>query len=308
MPKGSDWGNFIYINIAFLAQIIALYIFIYINEIKKDWPKYRCNPMFMPLSDNMQQDFTYCVQTMQTDFMGYLLEPLTFIISNLTTMGSDMTDTLNFFRVMLSNIRTFMSSITEMIMGVFLNLIIEFQKIVIGIRDMIGKMAGIMATLLYIMDGSIKTMQSAWNGPPGQMVRFIGNCFHPDTVVRLQSGKIVKMENLSLGDYLENGSKVCILMKINKEPTDVLYKISGGADGRNVYVTGTHMILNEKTRKYVMVQDHPEARTQTKKDCDHFTCIITDDHKIQIGKRTFYDWDDDDIRRESYPNSTFKKA
>ena len=51
-----------------------------------------------------------------------------------------------------------------MIMGVFLNLIIEFQKIIIGIRDLVGKVAGIMATLLYIMDGSIKTIKSVVEG------------------------------------------------------------------------------------------------------------------------------------------------
>ena len=300
MPKGNDWMNFIYINLAFIAQIVALYIFVYISEIKKDWPKYRCNPMFMPLSDDIQTDFVFCVQNMQTDFMGYLLEPLTFILSNLTSLGGNITSTMNNFRTMLSYIRTFLSKITEMIIGVSLNLIIEFQKIIIGIRDLTGKIAGIMATLLYIMDGSIKTIKSLWNGPPGQMVRFIGNCFHPDTVVKLKSGKIVKMEDLNLGDYLANGSKVCILMKINKEKTDILYKIKGGVDGEYIYVTGTHMIMNEETGKYITVQDHPDAERQNEKDCNYFTCIITDDHKIQIGDRLFYDWDDDEVRASSY--------
>jgi len=155
MPKGIDWIHFIYINLAFIALIVSMYFFASITEIKKDWPKYRCNPMFMPLSDNIQEDFTFCVQNMQNSYMGYLLEPLTYITSNLSQMGGQFTDSLNFFRVMISNIRTFMASITGNIYGVFLNLIIEFQRITIGIKDLVGKVIGIVVTIMYIMEGSI---------------------------------------------------------------------------------------------------------------------------------------------------------
>jgi hypothetical protein len=82
MPKGSDWVNFIYINLAFVAQVVAMYYFTAVQQIKDNWPKYRCNPMYMPLSDDIQKDFVYCIQSMQTNYMGYLLQPLTYITSN----------------------------------------------------------------------------------------------------------------------------------------------------------------------------------------------------------------------------------
>jgi len=146
------------------------------------------------------------------------------------------------------------------------------------------------------MDGSIKTIQSAWNGPPGKMVKAIGNCFHPDTKMKLKNGKNIKMKNLKLGDYIENGSKVCILMKIHKEPTDFLYKLSNVNNSRStsIYVTGTHII--SYNNKYIMVKDHPDAVLDNEINCDYFSCIITDDHLIKIGDYLFYDWDDDEIR------------
>jgi hypothetical protein len=55
-----------------------------------------------------------------------------------------------------------------------MNTLIEFQKITMGIKDLMGKTVGIITTLLYVVDGSMKTMQSGWNGPPGQLVRSIG--------------------------------------------------------------------------------------------------------------------------------------
>ncbi len=46
---------------------------------------------------------------------------------------------------------------------------------VIKIKDMVSKVIGIMMTMMYLVQGSVMTMQSTWNGPPGAMVRFMGN-------------------------------------------------------------------------------------------------------------------------------------
>jgi len=294
MPKGIDWMNFVYVNLAFVAQIAALYYFTTLTDIKNNWPKYRCNPMFMPLSDNIEKDFTYCVQNMQTNFMGYLLQPLTYITSNLSTMGGEFTDSINFIRVMLSNIRTFITSIIESVMGVFLNLITEFQKITISIKDLIGKLIGVMVTIMYIMDGSIKTMQSTWNGPPGQMVRNLGHCFHPKTLVKLQNGEKKYMKDVRLGDVLENGAVVNATMKVeNKIKGEELMVFEGaGVDGEDIYATGSHYVLNDVTGSYVKVCDHSSAKTQVKKRTKWFSCLITSDHTISIGKHVFWDWED----------------
>jgi hypothetical protein len=85
--------------------------------------------MYMPLSDNIEQDFTYCVQTMQSNYMGYLLQPLTFITSSLTDMAGSFTEQINDVRNMFNQTRNFITDITVSIYGIFLNIIIEFQKI-----------------------------------------------------------------------------------------------------------------------------------------------------------------------------------
>jgi hypothetical protein len=295
MPKGIDWVHFIYINLAYIALIFSMFLFASIAEIKKDWPKYRCNPMFMPLSDNIQDDFVYCVQNMQNSYMGYLLEPLNFITSNLTSMAGDFMNSLNFFRVMISNIRTFLASITENIFGVFLNLVTEFIKITVAIKDLIGKLVGIVVSLLYIMDGSLKTMQSTWNGPPGQMVRAL--CFHPDTNVKLKDGKIVAMKDLNLGDILENDSRVNAIVKLDNTETKMdFYIVPNGVEGKDIYVTGSHMIYCKELDKYVEVSKHPSAIKQESIKSEWFSSLITSDHKIKIGENIFYDWDDDLVR------------
>jgi hypothetical protein len=297
MPKGVDWINFIYVNLGFVAQIFVMYYFSAVAEIKNNWPKYRCNPMFMPLSDNIEKDFTYCVQSMQTNFMGYLLQPINYIINSLSSMGDEFSGSLNYIRTMISSIRSMITTIIQNVFGVFLNLIIEFQKITIGIKDLVGKIIGIMVTIMYLIDGSIKTMQSTWNGPPGQMVRALGgNCFLPETKIKLKNGTIVPMKDLNLGDILENGSRVDALMKIDNKFNEKYYVIpKKGVDESDIYVTGTHMIFDNLANKYVEVKDYHEA-IQTDVIDTWFSSIITDDHKIKIGKKNFWDWEDDILK------------
>jgi hypothetical protein len=200
---------------------------------------------------------------------------------------------INFVRAMFNKIRNFITSIIQTIFGVFLNLVIEFQKITIGIKDLIGKTIGIMVTLMYVLDGSIKTMNSTWNGPPGQLVRALGKCFYPDTLVKLQNGSIKSMKDIDLGDILENGSVVQSVMKIDNKIEPVsLYEIKGkGIHGENILVTGSHLVFDKKSNEFIKVEKYSNAVLSTHQT-EWFSCLITNNHKIQIGNELFWDWED----------------
>jgi len=295
MPSGKNWVNFIYVNIAFAIYIAGVFYYNQVAQIKSNWPLYRCNPMYMFLADDIEENFTYCVQNMQTSFMGYLLQPLTFITTSLTTMlGGFMGDIQN-IRAMFNKIRTFFSSIIQSIFGVFLNLIIEFQKITIGIKDLIGKTIGIMVSLMYVMDGSIKTMNSTWNGPPGQLVRALGKCFHPLTEVKLKNGQFKCMKDIDLGDILEDGSIVESVMKIdNKKEPIPFYSIN--TKNGDILVTGSHLVFDKENNTFIKVQDYKKAKLTDIK-FDWFSCLITDTHKIPIKDEIFWDWEDHFVKK-----------
>ena len=295
MPSGKNWVNFIYVNIAFAIYIAGVFYYNQVAQIKSNWPLYRCNPMYMFLADDIEENFTYCVQNMQTSFMGYLLQPLTFITTSLTTMlGGFMGDIQN-IRAMFNKIRTFFSSIIQSIFGVFLNLIIEFQKITIGIKDLIGKTIGIMVSLMYVMDVSIKTMNSTWNGPPGQLVRALGKCFHPLTEVKLKNGQFKCMKDIDLGDILEDCSIVESVMKIdNKKESIPFYSIN--TKNGNILVTGSHLVFDKENNTFIKVQDYKKAKLTDIK-FDWFSCLITDTHKIPIKDEIFWDWEDHFVKK-----------
>jgi hypothetical protein len=300
MPSGKNWLSFVYVNLGFIAYIVGLYYVVSIKQIKDNWPAYRCNPLYMPLADNMQQNFTYCIQTITSSFMGYLLQPITFITSSLQSNMSSFSTQINGIRGMFDKIRNFISNIFQTVFNVFLMIIIEFQKIIIGLRDLFGKTIGIITTMLYVVDGSLLTMQSAWNGPTGQLVRALGACFHPSTQVKLRNGEIRFMKDLSLGDVLENGSVVQATMRIDnkfREQKERLYQIpEAGVNGSTIYVTGSHLVFDRKKGEFVKVENYSKA-LEIDVEVDWFSCLITSDHRIPVGSEIFWDWEDHFIKK-----------
>ena len=300
MPTGKNWFHFIFIQIIFVIGTSFLVILSFVKKIKANWPEYRCNPIYMPLSDNMELDFVYCVQNMQKQMMGNFLQPFSWILSNMAEVSDSFIESINDSRFMFGNLRMFSGGIFEKIYGVFMNLIIEIQKITMGTKDLMQKIIGTVATIIYIIDGTVKTMSSAWNGPVGQLTRGIGqmasgSCFHPETILRLQDGSVVEMKDIDLGDILENGSIVIAVMKIsNKEKKEKFYKLDKrGVDKHDIYVTGSHYIKDENgtfitVEKFAQTKGYQETKVQP----EWFSCLITHDHIIKIGAEEFWDWDD----------------
>jgi len=174
--------------------------------------------------------------------------------------------------------------------GQFTNSSAEMQKVTYGIKDLMAKLTAISVSMMYILDGNAKTMKSAWNGPPGQVMRklgSLGHCFHPDTKIKLRSGETVKMQDVKPGSTLENGSRVVSVMQIdNTVKFEPLYKIS------DIYVTGSHLIKEEGKFHFINVKDHPDAIPQTQVKSDWYSCLITDNHLIKVGEYMFWDWED----------------
>jgi hypothetical protein len=299
--KTSDISLSIIIILIFIALYVFNILVVGIKKIQNDWPTYRCNPVVMPMASvfghDPMQNFTYCIQTMQSNYMGYLMQPLHYNFGVLGKTAETLTNSINSVRAFFNNLRNFITDIIQNVFGVFLNILIEFQRLTINIKDMFGKTVGILATLMYTLNGSIMTMTSAWAGPPGQMVRAL--CFHPDTKLQLKDGTYIEMKNIQLNSVLKNGSKVCSVMKISNiddkgNNIEDVFKIYGGENDDDILVSGSHLIYDPIISEFVQVKDlkgsSPSVKTEIK--CDEFACLITSDHTIPIGKWIFHDWED----------------
>jgi len=294
--KTSDLTLTIIIIFLFLLLYIFNFLVTGIQKIKDNWPKYRCQPLVMPFAGifghDSKENFAFCIQNMQKGFMEPILKPLNFDIDVLSNVTAGLSDNLNNTRNFLREFRISTGGAINNIFTSIGNITIEAQRVFINIKDTIGKLTGIMTTVLYTLDGSIMTMESAWSGPPGKLVRAL--CFHPDTKLQLENGEMVSMKDISLNSILKNGTRVCATMQIsnldeNGKYVEKMYKVYNEQDA--ILVSGSHLIYDPTSKQFVHVKDLPTSQL-SEVNCATLACLITSDHTIPIGEWIFHDWED----------------
>jgi hypothetical protein len=296
MPTGNNYFIFALVNLGFIAQIALMMYYTSASDIKNNWNQYRCNPSYWIYSDDVSSDFNYCVQNSQVNMMGTILQPMTYMVSSLASFAQSATNGTNNARGMLSNIRGFVSDIIPNIFGIFTAILVELQKMIIAIKDMVAKMIGVITTFIFMLDGFTKLL-SAGAGTFSSTVKFMSSCFHPDTKVKTKSGDIYSMKDLPLGVELEDGGKVFSVMKLDNANKSPFYKISGGVNGDDIYVTGDHFIYDKELGKFIKVKDYSKAIIQPESVPDWVSCLITTNQRIPIGEHIFWDWEDDELTK-----------
>jgi len=315
----SDISLTIFILLIFILLFAYNILSVGIKNVEDNWPTYRCNPVVMPFAGMFGQDatqnFTYCIQTMQSNYMDYLLMPMDYNIGVLGDLGGNITTSVNSIRAFISNLRDSVTSIIQNVFGVFLNMLIAFQRVMISIKDIAAKLIGVMAALMYTLDGSVLTMQSTWNGAPGQMVRAL-HCFDPNTNVKLENGEIYMMKDLPLNSKLENGDIVQSVMKITNKNLDgtqmeKMYRLPGIQEYEHIYVSGSHLIFDEINKNFIPVEHFSKLCAERNEEdlcilcdynCPELSCLITLNHTIKIGDFIFHDWEDNN----GSPSKTIK--
>ena len=300
--NSSIFNSDLFLSIFIILIFVGLYLInilgVGIKNIQQNWSLYRCNPIVIPFAGLFGKDvtsnFSFCIQNMQQSFMSELLQPIHYSMGLMGNIGKDLTSALTAVRAFFNKIRTFITHIIQEIMGVFLNILISIQKLTIDMKDIFSKTLGIMATLLYVLQGSIMTMNATWSGPPGEVVRFL--CFHPDTLVKTNNKKIIKMKNIKPGDKLTNGQTVYSTMNIhnlddNGNIIEHLYSLPCGEKNKPIFVTGSHLIFDKNIDNFIYVKDFPGA-TKIDLQTSNLFCLITSDHTIPLGDYIFHDWED----------------
>lgn len=165
--------------------IVAVFIGVYsyslltveFKNIKKNWPKYRCNPAIMPFAGSFGHDagtnFIHCIQSMQTNYMTYLLTPLHYITSVLGSLIQNVVKDINYIRMKIASIVGNIMKVITDIFSIFINIIIEFQRMIIKIKDVFNKMIAVMITMINLMRGGMFAGESIMAGPIGDTLRFV---------------------------------------------------------------------------------------------------------------------------------------
>ena len=290
-PIGTQWMNFAFVNLGFICIILIMIFYVYIANIKKNWGMYKCNPMFMLLSDNIGADFKSCINQVQNKAMPTVMAPVNNNLNALNEQSAKQSDSIDLGLDSIGGLGDSLDFGLDKIENTFSNTTTELQKLSYTMQDMLNKVVATGTGLAYVLQTNSKAMSSIWKGPPGQVMRklaSLGSCFHPDTQIQLLDGTFLKMKDVEPGSILVDGSKVISVMRVdNREP---LLKLESTLVDGGIYVSGSHLI--KKDESFIKVESHPNALKQTEVESSWYSCLITDTHKIQIGEYIFWDWED----------------
>ena len=306
--KSSDITQVVLVILIFVGVMFANVVSAGMENIKKNWPEYRCNPGIMPFAGSFGHDpienFTECIAQMQTASMGVLTAPFHFNMNLLGGLkgglGGGLTNALQANRGMFSGLRGNLTSVVKSIFGVFLNLVIQIQKLFLDLKDLFSKIVAVISTMLYFVRTTFKTLGAVWDGPPGELLR--GLCFDPDTMLRLEDGTTQAMCKLRPGQALKGGARITAVLDIDNtddggHQLEAMYTVPGGEGDQNVRVSGCHLVFSESKDDFVQVRElGPDTGALLDvRACPRLSCLVTDDHTIPIGQWVFHDWEDNDV-------------
>lgn len=269
------------IAVATVVSICAsfyLFALTQIKFLKANWPKYRCNPIYMPMAGFVGQDvatnFTKCTMKGFQDYAGFVMDPIMSQFSLFNSVIGDISGAMNDMRGMMADTRTGFLGIVGTVFGKIENLMSQFQYIIIRMRTLLARVVGIMMSFMYIFYGGMQTGESVTAGPIGRTMSVL--CFDPNTEVDMNDGSRKAMKDLVLGDVLKYNNVVTSEYIIDGTGVP-MFNLDG------VKVSGAHKVFYKE--KFIPVSKHPRAVA-----CDGLavlSCINTRVGSFYIGDKLF---------------------
>jgi len=162
----------------FVIACLVSYLSKGFKNIQNNWPEYRCNPLIMPFANHFGHDpgenFSQCIGQMQSAASSTITAPLHAGQHMLSQGVSNITTNVNSFRKLQGGMRPAIGGNITNIFGVFQNVLIEFQSFVTNFKDMLMKLLGVVATMVYMLSGQQMLGNSIMEGPVLATLKTIG--------------------------------------------------------------------------------------------------------------------------------------
>lgn len=282
-----DWLSiFVVIATTLLALVASSYSVAQgnIEDIKENWVKYRCNPIYMPLAglvgSDVMTNFMNCTMSSFQIYIAYALGPIYEMFGILTKTVGGIQDTLNNFRGMISGTKNAFLTIVDGVYRKLNNTLSTSVRLISRIRNLSQRVLAIFITVFHMVNTGVATGNSVANGPVGQAAAFF--CFAPSTQIQLKNNKVRYIRDMSPGDVLSGN--IIVESVLAFDGTSVQMYILD-----SVAVSGNHKVMYQN--KWIRVENHPKAFKINVK-YPILYCLNTSNNTIPIGKNIFKDYEE----------------
>lgn len=176
--QGYFYKNSISIAVTIILFIVFFlinsYLFININTnyYKKNWVQWRCDPAVMPFAGIINtppgeskleytfKNFSFCLNKILDDIVAFIMAPVIFLIEIVTSVYTAIALMLDEIVRMFDYLRSAITQIVLAILGVVMNFLIPFQKIIIKAKVIMNKVHATNVTAMFTFLGTYMAMVS----------------------------------------------------------------------------------------------------------------------------------------------------
>ncbi len=194
----------------FIGIVVAFLVSGALRNVVKHWSRFRCNPFIMPFAEffgyDSAENFQYCVRTLMEDQSSEFFQPIYAMLGEYSSSLGLIINTVNGFRKMLGNFKLSTDSFVQSVMAKIQALMFQLRMTFMRMQTLMGRVYGTMYSIIWMGTSSIT---AGMNMADNDMVNFLFEfCFAPETRIRMQDGTIKAIQDVVIGDVLENGVRV----------------------------------------------------------------------------------------------------
>lgn len=275
------------VTILFIGSLVGFSKMADMEEVKRNWGKYRCRPDVMLMADyyghNSTQNMEFCLKS-GFDFrsIGAVL-PFYSYLKSFVDVLMNMLSSLNSIRLTFATIVGSVTNIFSEFSSRIKSLFFNIQVTAIRMKMLMGR---IFATLYSIIFMGLAGIKATTNFGNTFLFKFLDVfCFDPDTIVLMKTGP-KKIRNVVIGDRFIGGEKVTATFQFKADGQTMV-------DLGGITVSTNHYVLHNKN--WIKASSHPHAKPIANWSGGKerpLICLNTDTHSFPIGQYVFSDYDE----------------
>lgn len=172
---GSDLWITVIVCIVIILLVSYYYVMNHIQPIVADWNNQKCSPVVIPFAGLINKpanmtafefagsNFTNCVTTILANISSDAFAPVEYLMNVFIHEFKSIVGAMDAVRAVFDKIRINVKIVIDNVMSRLLNIMIPVQQFIVLMKDMLAKINGALAGILYTVFGSYLTIKSLFS-------------------------------------------------------------------------------------------------------------------------------------------------
>ena len=271
--------KFAVITVVFIVALTLMFTLGSLQEVGKNFPRYRCNPIVMPFAGSFGYDpaenFNYCIGNVLRARAVEYFSPIYNLLAGFTAIIQQIVDVTLGIRKLFSNflfgVNSFIRNVRDRIQGLLSQIRLSFMRM----NFLMGRVFGTMYAVIWMGTSAITAGMGI---PENGMVKFLMEfCFDPETPIQMLDGTWRAIKDVAVHDQLAPvdgiSPQVTSTFRFNGLKTPMV-RIG------DVTVSSEHYV--KYANRWIPAGQHPEARIAER--CPELVCLNVSGHAFYIGR------------------------